>query len=199
MKKTVLTAFAVLAALTATASAKDKMDKVDIARDGIDVRSVVVKAGSNGYTAIEGNQYVFSVRGYAAAKKGFRILGAWFHTGKLEQAHVYSLLPRDYGSGEKRTLKFPISYKVPMNKVVWDGASPLDACRANLAKLKQSGFTEKQILAKSFSLKVDAIVGFTAVADREWREASPVGLGGGSTWKSRTMRYEVAVECAARP
>ncbi len=199
MKKIALTAVAALAALTATASAKDKMDKVDIARDGIDVRRVVVKAGANGYTAIEGNQYTFSVRGYAAAKKGFRILGAWFHTGKLEQAHVYSLYPRDYGSGEKRTLKFPISYKAPMNKVVWDGASPLEACRANLAKLKQSGFTEKEVLARSFSLEVGAVVGFTAVADREWREASSIGLGGGSTWKTKTMRYTVAVECAARP
>lgn len=199
MKKIALTAIAVLAALTVTASAKDKMDKVDIVRDGIDVRRVVVKAGANGYTAIEGNEYKFSVRGYAAAKTGFRILGAWFHTGKLDQAHVYALYARDYGGGERRTLKFPISYKVPMNKVVWDGASPVEACRANLAKLKQSGFTEKEILAKSFSLKVGAIVGFSAVADREWREASSVGYGGGSTWTSRTMRYEVAVECAARP
>ncbi len=199
MKKIALTAVAALAALTATASAKDKMEKVDIVRDGIDVRRVVVKAGTNGYTAIEGNQYTFSVCGYAAAKKGFRILGAWFHTGKFEQAHVYSLYPRDYGSGEKRTLKFPISYKVPMKEVMWDGASPVEACRANLARLKRKGQSEKDILARTHELTVDAKVGFTAVADREWREASSVGLGGGSTWKTRTMRYAVSVECAARP
>jgi len=197
--KLIALAAAALAALTATASAKDKMDKVDIARDGIDVSRVVVKAGAGGYTAIEGSHYTFSVRGYAAAKKGFRILGAWFHTGKLDQAHVYALFGRDYGGGERRTLKFPISYKVPMNKVVWDGASPIEACRANLAKLKKKGQSEKDILAKTHELTVDAVVGFSAVADREWREASSVGYGGGSTWKSRTMRYAVAVECAARP
>jgi len=198
MKKIAL-AVAALAALTATASAKDKMDKVDIARDGIDVRRVVVKAGAGGYTAIEGNEYTFSVRGYAAAKKGFRILGAWFHTGKLEQANVYALFGRDYGNGEKRTLKYPFSYKVPMNKVVWDGASPVEACRANLAGLKKKGQSAKDILNRTHELTVHAIVGFSAVADREWREASSTGFGGGSTWKTKTMRYAVSVECAARP
>ena len=190
-------ASAILMTLTATgALAKDKMDKVDIARDGIDMRKVVVRASGQAYKLDSPSTYQFDVRGYAAAKKGYRIVSAWFFSGlPLKMSYEQGLLPRDYGSGNNRTVKRPFLFKVPMNKVTWDGPSPLEVCNNNLAKLKQAGFSQQEILGKTYELKAVAIIGFGAAADREGRTASPVGLGGGSTYEHKTLKYQVHVEC----
>lgn len=190
---------AALLAMTITASAKNKMEKVDIVRDGIDLQTISVKASTSGYTGIDRTHYTFSVRGYAKAKSGYRILRAWFHTGKLDQAHVLQLPHRDIGSGRNRTVRISRAYKAPVGQIIWDGPSPLQACQANLAKLQQAGFSRQEILGKTFDLKVRAIVGFSAVADREGRDPFPIGPGGGSTWRTKTMSYDVSVACLSRP
>lgn len=195
MKRTTI----LLAALALSASgalAKDKMDKVDIAIDGIDIKPIVVRAGADGYKSVSTPDHVFFVRGYGQAKKGYRIVSAWFFSGPKNGASFErALLPRDYGSGKNRTVTRPVDLKIPLSKVTWDGPSPLAACNANFQTLKKAGFSPKDILSKTHALQVRAVIGFGAAADREGRTASPVGLGGGSTYETRSLSYTVRVEC----
>lgn len=178
------------------ASAKDKMEKVDIALDGIDTQTLVVRASGQNYKTAITKEYRFLVRGFASAKGLYRIVDAWFYTGRpLDKGYQMPLVPRDYGSGEEKSVKRPVDFKVATARILWDGPGPVEACNANLIKLKQAGFTTQQVLAKTHALKVKALVGFGAAADRKGKTASPVGMGGGATYEHKTLSYPVAVEC----
>lgn len=194
--KRILALVVLMALIPTGALARDKMDRVDILRDGGSGSAVVARWGAQGYKLDSAGTYDFSLLVYAAARKGFRIANAWMFSGPpLQATYEQSLSQQEYGSGMRRAVRRSHLFSVPLQKVHWNGRSPAEVCNDNLSMLKSAGLREDEIILMTHRLTAVAIVGFGAAADREGLTATSVGLSVDSTYMNKTLNYQVHVEC----
>lgn len=201
MKKTILFAAAILMTATSGVLANDKVEKVDIAVDAIDLSPVVVGATKNGYAPPRAGSHVFKVRGFARANGNNRITGAWFYAGPTDHpTYDATLAYRDYGSGEKNQVKISYAFKVPTGKIAWTMVTPKSACEANLEKLLKTGMSAEAVLSKDHTLELSATVGFGVAAGKKGTKASNTDFFTvkKTTIKHKTLSYPVQVLCKAR-
>ena len=192
-------------AFTATAHAKDWIEKVDIVNDGIDLVPIEVKAGGNGYSSIKTNKHRFNLRLYARAKKGKRIAGGVVGSGdprflEASGGEWQRLLAfRDIGSGKRRELKLSKSYNIPVSKLVWVGSDPVEKCNQVLANKVQQGKSKASLLKSGLSTSAKVLFKFDAAAARpKVAEKNKVKIGN-HTSERKGMNYSVVVKCLAKP
>lgn len=209
-KKAVLRATLLAAALSlplGSASAKDWIDKVDLAKDSLDLIPVQVLSNANGYTKLKATNHTFSLRLFARAKKGKRIaagaVGAYdgVQVGALSgKRWGRNLSHKDVGAGKLRQLKRTFYFKVPIRKVNWWGASAIHRCNTLLQQKMAKGMSKQQVLAKNWMVEADVFFQFQAVAARP-KTAVKLDLNNHynnlkqSTRERKSAPYRVKVQC----
>lgn len=212
MSRTKIIAFAILAtsvlattiALPSAASAKDWIEKVEVTRDGIDVKPIEVSANMNGYTGIKSGNHRFLLRLYARATSGERIVA--MKLGSFKGVEYFegdgnlwskSFDNRDVGAGTKRTVSINYDPTITMNKIHWNGSDPKTHCDLNLQQLMKQGMTKAQVLSQPRETKAYAYFELDAVAARKNKAENNKWNLGNTTNQRDGYNYEVRVICGA--
>ena len=191
---------AAMAMLTTTADAKDWIQKVDIAKDGVDVRPIEVSANISGYTKMKTKSHKFLLRAYANAKKGKRIGHMFLMSAKgsnSSSSWVYTLPFRDIGSGKKRQVKAGYKPKISTSKISWH-MSRVTVCNLLKAQKMSSGMSKQAVLSKTWNATATAKFYAVAYAEKP-KNAKKQGLNpannGSFTREAAGMMYKVSVRC----
>tara|TARA_R110002020_G_scaffold136630_30_gene304953 strand:- start:1191 stop:1850 length:660 start_codon:yes stop_codon:yes gene_type:complete len=191
-------------ALPGTASAKDWIEKVEVTRDGIDVKPIVVSANKNGYTGIKSSSHTFLLGLYARATNGERIaamkVGAFKGVLYFEgDGNLWSrsFSNRDVGAGSKRSVSIHYDAKVPMNKIAWQGPNPKKACELNLHSRMNKGAKKHQVLNQPQEVKAYAYFELDAVAARKNKAKNNKWTLHNTTNQRDGYTYQVRVVCDA--
>lgn len=187
---------ALLLALTGTALA-NKMEKVDIVKEGIDLAPIVVKANASGYGGYENPAHRYFVRLYAKAKGSNRVW--WATVGN------YGIAPFEVSGGHffKQTAGHSegwgvytksIAIDIAHNHAKWWG-SPKEACDANLKTQMNKGKTKAQVLSKEWKLTAHTVIAFHAEADTKAHNKKDDHTISSSDGWEKTVSYPVSVVC----
>lgn len=204
--KTVILAFTILTCgMYGPGDAKDWIEKVTIAQDGIDVIPVDVSASIGGYNAIKSTTHRFVMRLYAKATPGERIVAG--RVGSYKGVYVFEyndsskwwdeqLRNREIGGGESRTVSRPYDVTIKLSLVTWS-KHPVEVCAAMLADKKTKGYSAAEVLAKDWDAQTSVYFEFQAVAARagkakndNWNMKNTAGQRDG-------FYYPVRVRCLA--
>lgn len=199
-------ATAAVVAISVPAQAKDWIESVQVSRDGIDLKPITVRAGGNGYAAIDTNKHRFSLRLYARAKSGKRIVGAKLGSGNGvgyweadggNWAKTYNW--RAVGSGSKRTWQMTDSVVAPVSKLTFVGKDPIAACNALMAKKRSQGMSRTEVWGQDWTTSAKVMFQLDAVAARKGKaKKNQVSLQN-TTSQRKSSTYDVSVKCKARP
>jgi hypothetical protein len=191
-------------ALPGAASAKDWIEKVEVSKDGIDVKPVEVSANMNGYTGIKSNNHRFLLRLYARATNGERIvamkLGSFKGVLYFEgDGNLWSksFQHRDVGAGTKRTVSINYDPTIGINKIRWNGSNPKTRCDLNLQQMMKQGMSRSQVLSQPREVKAYAYFELDAVAARKNKAENNKWNLGNTTNQRDGYAYEVRVLCHA--
>jgi hypothetical protein len=191
-------------ALPGAASAKDWIEKVEVKRDGIDVKSIEVSASMNGYTGIKSNNHRFLLNLYARATNGERIVA--MKLGSFKGVYYFeaegslwskSFDHRDVGAGTKRTVSIDYNPTIPMGKIQWNGSNPKVKCDLKLQQLMKQGMTRQQVLSQPRETKAYAYFELDAVAARKNKAENGKWNVSNTTSQRDGYDYEVRVICNA--
>ncbi|MBS8261442.1 hypothetical protein DYI23_14550 [Roseibium polysiphoniae] len=193
---------AAISGLSTGVMAKDWIEKVQVSRDGIDAKPILVSANSHKYTGIKSNSHRFLLRLYGKATKGERIVamkvGSFKGTLYFEaDGNLWSksFQHRDVGSGSKRTVS--ISYKptIPLKKIKWQGWDPREACALNMDKKIKSGMSKAQVLSKTWTVSAKAYFELDAVAAKKGKAVKNKWNMKNTTNQRDGTGYDVQVKC----
>lgn len=203
--KTILqTAFtaAALFSMTSAGFAKDWIEKVEVKRNGIDIKVIEVSANTNGYTGIKTNKHRFLLNLYAKAKSGKRIvamkLGAYHGVLYFEgSGNLWNkrFKGRDVGSGSKRTVSIDYQPVVPLSKVAWHGSDPKTLCTLNLQNKMNQGMRKLDVLSKTWTVTARAYFELDAVAARKNKAKNNKWNIKNTTNQRDGMTYDLVVKC----
>jgi hypothetical protein len=200
------TIIGVISLTSAPVLAKDWIEKVSVGIDGIDVKSIEVRANSQGYTSIKTNSHRFLFGLYARATNGERIVGAIlsslngaeFFEGKSPSEWRRKFTGRDVGAGSLRTWSFSYKPDVPVSKIKWQGKTPVQICKAILASKMQHGQSKASVLSKTWNSTAKAHFQLQAVAAHKNKAKN-------NSWKMqhtdserKSMTYPVYVRCLSK-
>lgn len=197
-------ALAAAIALPSAASAKDWIEKVEVSKDGIDVKPIEVSANMNGYTGFKSGSHRFLLRLYGRATSGERIVA--MKLGSFKGVQYFegdgglwskSFDNRDVGAGTKRTVSINYEPTIGMNKIQWNGSDPKTRCDLNLQQMMKQGMTRSQVLSQPREVKAYAYFELDAVAARKNKAESNKWNLGNTTNQRDGYAYEVRVLCHA--
>jgi hypothetical protein len=190
-------------ALSDHASAKDWIEKVQITKDGIDIKPIEVSANMGGYTGIKTKSHRFILNLYARATNGERIVamkvGSFHGVQYFEtdgNAWSKSFQNRDVGAGSKRTVSLNYDPTISLNSIAWNGSNPKTLCDLNMQKLMKQGMTKQQVLSQPRDVKAYAYFELDAVAARKNKAANGWNMGN-TTNQRDSYIYEVRVVCGS--
>lgn len=198
------TILAVGLSVSGAASAADWIEKVEVSKDGIDVKPIEVSANLNGYTAIKSKNHRFTLKLYARATNGERIVA--MKVGSFKGVRYFegdgnlwskSFQNRDVGSGTKRTVSISYDPTISINKIRWHGSDPKVRCDLNMQTLMKQGMTKAQVLSQPRSVKAYAYFELDAVAARKNKAENNKWNLGNTTDQRDGYNYEVNVLCHA--
>ncbi|MBO6900645.1 MAG: hypothetical protein JJ864_04795 [Rhizobiaceae bacterium] len=192
---------AMLAAVTATAAhAGTRIEKIGIAREGIDLVPARVRATSDGYSGFVGNDHRFTVRLFAKGKGNNNIhrVGIGNKNG-MDLIEVsagrwhYFQRTQDDGWGVYKTAR---TFTADMRKVDWV-TTPGKLCRDNMAAQIAGGKSKSWVLSREWNLAGKVVLHFYAAA------ASPSKIrkgkvAGNSETRAANLFYPVNVVCQKR-
>ncbi|MBZ0163272.1 MAG: hypothetical protein K8H74_11220 [Notoacmeibacter sp.] len=196
-----IAAICITAALPQAATAKDWIEKVQIAKDGIDIVPIEVSANAAGYTAVKTGSHKFGLRLYARATNGERIVamkaGSYKDVLYFEYATQWNegFSNRDVGAGSKRTVDLHIDRVIPLKKLTWQGSDPRARCALNLESLIAKGMSKTAALAKIHTVKAYAYFELDAVAARKNKAENGKWSLKNTTSQRDAATYEVLVKC----
>jgi hypothetical protein len=206
-KKTMMAAVigaATVFSATSGAFAKDWIEKVEITRDGIDVKQIEVNANKNGYTGIATNSHRFLLKLYARATNGERIvamkLGSYNGVLYFESSGNLwnkSYANRDVGSGTKRTVTINDTPTIPLSKVSWYGSDPKKRCELKMQSEMNKGKSKAMVLSQELTTVAYAHFELDAVAARKNKAENNKWDIGNTTNQRAGYNYELTVKCHA--
>ena len=166
-------------ALVGTAAA-NPIEKITIAKDGIDVVPIEVKAGSNSFQSVKTQSHKFGIKLYAKAKWGKKVRNAVVVSG---HAAVFEAAGNKWGKGysnNSRTFSKHLWPNIPLSKVTYVGKNPVQACNQKLASHRNA-------------LNSGANTTVTVKFEFEVTNKKKIGAIGG--YKKTEMWYPVKVKC----
>ncbi|MEM7069185.1 MAG: hypothetical protein AAF478_09895 [Pseudomonadota bacterium] len=191
--------------LTSPVLAKDWIEKVDIQPDGIDTKPIEVTANINGYQSVKKSKHQFKLRLYAKAKKNKRIVA-----GKVGSAHpvyywehdganrwITALSQQAVAGGKKQSISYSYRPNVPVNKVLWQGNNPVQACKSLMQQKISKGHSKTAVLGKTWNTSAYAYFEFDAVAAKKKNAQKNNWKFKNTTSQRKSMTYRVTVKCHA--
>lgn len=193
-----LVSAALLAAATATAAhAGAKIEKIGIAREGIDLVPARVRATGDGYSGFAGSEHRFTVRLFAKGKGNNNIhrVGIGNRNGMdpvevtAGKWHYFQRTPDD-GWGVYKTTR---TFTADMRDVHWI-VTPGKLCRDNMAEQIRRGKSKSWVLSREWTLSGKVVLHFYAAA------ASPSKIRNGrvqgnSETRAADLFYPMTVVC----
>lgn len=191
-----------LLATTTSAAAKDWIETVSLTKNGIDVTPIVVSADMSGYGSVKTPSHRFLLRLHARATSGERIvammLGAYHGVRYFEASGGLwqrGFQGRDVGAGTKRTVTLEVAQVLPIGQIKWAGATPTQACEANLAKETAKGMPRHVALGKEWTVTARAQFGLDAVAARKSKSGAGEWSLANTDSQTANFLYDVTVRC----
>ncbi|MEO9613707.1 MAG: hypothetical protein ABJG86_16640 [Nitratireductor sp.] len=196
-----MSAATVLAGLAVgSAHAGARIDKIGIAREGIDLAPVHVRATQDGYAGFANNSHRFTVRLFAKGRGNNNIhrVGIGNRNG-MDLIEVtagrwhYKQRTPDDGWGVYKTSR---SFTADMRQVDWV-VTPGKLCRDNLDQRVRAGMARSQVLSREWTLSAKAVLRFYAAASSPSKIRNG-RVAGNSEHRMATLFYPVKVVCRAR-
>jgi hypothetical protein len=195
---------AALVSATNGAFAKDWIEKVELSRDGIDVKQIEVGANKNGYTGITTNAHRFLLKLYARATNGERIVamklgsynGVLYFEGSGNLWNK-SYAHRDVGAGTKRTVTINDTPTIPLSKISWYGSDPVKRCELKMQTEMNKGKSKAWVLSQEWTTAAYAHFELDAVAAHKNKAENNNWNIGNTTDQRAGYNYELTVKCNA--
>lgn len=220
--KTATLATLILSVGMNSAHAADWIEKVRVEKGGVDMEPINVRSNSVKYTDVVKPTHDFALDVYARAKSGKRVwyaelssdtIAPWQASltkaavNEFDPYEIHNYAGRDVSGGTKRTWNRDITYRIHLNKIVWNGPNPSEACNALLAKKLIQGQPRAAILSQVQHTEAEARFFLRAAAART---AKAGDLGGdsrtvfnttGNHWtdEGAGTQYTVSVRCLPSP
>ena len=182
-----------------SAFAASKIEKIDIVKEGIDLKEAVVRANSGGYTSYETEKHTYSVRVFAKARGSNSIFSAGIGSNQsmdltevAEGKWFFQQSTPDDGWG---VYKRSVTFTSKLSEMPWY-VSPKKACEDNLKKQVANGMTKAKVLTRDWKAVASAVVHFYAAADSKTHIRSGRARAEGET-RLKSIGYQVNVLCRA--
>lgn len=185
-----------LLALSGTAFA-NRMEKVDMVREGIDLKPVIVKANANGYGGYENSAHRYFVRVFAKAKGSNRVWYAAIGNNGAAPFEVGGPIFFKQTAGRSEgwgVYKKSLSVDIGFSHTRWT-TTPKAACEANLKKQMNKGMSKAEVLAKEWTVSTYSTIEFHAEADSKGNNKKNDHSTKSSEGTSKAIAYQVNVVC----
>ncbi|WP_339822259.1 hypothetical protein [uncultured Parasphingorhabdus sp.] len=206
---TILLAGIAVTAMTATpnsAFAKDWIDKVELTKDGVDIKEIEIASDGNSYTGIKTKDHRFALAIKVEAKSGKRIWDVTVESGDGADAfeapdpQFWSYQPNKttLGSGNNRTLNMQLSPTIDLDKVIWIGLiSPTGLCQSNLEEKMQQGKSRASVLSQDWVVPARVSFSMNAVVTRPDLATTIPDISKPYSSESSSLVYPVSLRCLA--
>lgn len=191
---------AALLSVASTAQAASKIEKVDIVKEGIDLKEAIVRNNKADYTTYENNSHKYSVRVFAKGKGANNIW--WVAVSSAGQNPFEGFAGTEFWDDKAGThqgwgvYKKSVAFNAKFSQTKWF-VSPKQACSANMAKKIAGGMSKGAVLSHEWKVQATALFSFDAQADskshNEHNDHSYSSSDGAQKWLS----YPVDVICRA--
>ena len=201
LKASAVTAFVLATALPFVAEAKDWIESVSIAKDGIDVQTVDVTATGGKYTAIKTSNYRFGLRLNARATSGERIIagivgsynGVQYFEGSHPNKWDVKMAGRNFGGTDARTIGLSIDPQLKLSKLTWQGKDPIKLCNELMAAQIKNGVSKAEVWSTTWTTKANVFFQLQAVAVKKNKAQSGKGGLKDATTERASLSYPVSV------
>jgi hypothetical protein len=195
-------AIAMTVSTVAFASSSANFEKVDLVKEGIDLKKAIVLANSNGYGGYQKDEHVFAVRLFAKGKGAKNVFAAGIGN-KPGMSHI-EVTPGDWmfrqvtpnGDDGWGVYKKSLQFNAKLSKIEWY-KSPVQACKDNMAKLLSQGKSKGWILGREWNVEANALVRFYAAAAPKNSIKKREFFDGGQTLQDN-IGYPVLVKCSEK-
>lgn len=185
--------------LATSAHAADNFEKIDIVKEGIDMKAALVSANSGGYRGYEKDEHTFLVRVFAKGKGSRHVFAAGI--GNRPGMSLIEVTAGDWlfsqhtpnGDDGWGVYKKSISLKTKLSKVEWY-KSPIQACKDNMAKEMAKGKSKSWVLNREWDAQAYALIRFYAGAAPKSSIKKRKFFDGGQT-RQDNISYPVNVKC----
>ncbi len=196
-------------AMTATcdsAFAKDWIDKVELTKDGVDIKEIEIASDGSGYTGIKTKDHRFALAIKVEAESGKRIWTVVVEAGHDADAfeapdpQFWSYRPNKatLGGGNNRTLNMDLSPTINLDEVVWTGLiSPTGLCQSNLDEKMTHGKSRESILSQDWVVPARVSFSMNAVVTRPDLATTTPNFNKPYSAKTSTLVYPVSLRCLA--
>ncbi len=199
MKKSIAfrAAIAAIAVTAATVAHAGKIEKVDMVREGIDMKQIAVKANGSGYTGHATSSHKYMLRLYAKTKKHDGVYWAAVGTHKaspFEVSRGYFFQHTAGTSNGWAVYKKSVVLNVAVANTWWY-ETPVQACTDNLKKKVKGGMARADVLKREWDVTARAKFVFSVAVDdqsdnrKNKHKITRVDHG------SRSVVYPVSVKC----
>jgi hypothetical protein len=184
--------------LATSAHAAGNFEKIDMVKEGIDLKEALVSANSSGYNGYEKDEHTFLVRVFAKGKGNNHIFAAGIgNKSGMSQAEVTAgdwLFRQTAAKGTEGwgVYKKSISLKTKMSKIEWY-KSPIQACKDNLAKELSKGKAKSWVLNREWTVQAHALIRFYAGAESKGKVKK--GKTGAGQTREYNIAYPISVRC----
>lgn len=163
------TATVALGALVATPALSAKLEKVDLVKEGIDLKPIVVKANGSGYTGYETTSHRYLLRAFAKGKGSSHVYWVGItnrpgaHPQEVGSTYFYT---QKAGAGTEGWAVYKKSLEVSMSpdNTRWV-TSPRQACTNHLNSEMAKGKSKADVLKKEWTVSSSAVIYLVAAAD----------------------------------
>ncbi|WP_417676361.1 hypothetical protein [Roseibium sp.] len=180
----------------ASAAFAGKLEKVDIVKEGIDQKPIVVRADNNGYTSYASGAHRYYLRVYAKAKGSNAVwfIGLYRASASpwVQKTWFFSDKVRSSDGWSSYSKSLAVDVRPEHSRFYFD---PKVVCTENLKKQMKNGMSKSKVLDREWKLTAQARFAVTAVADSKKRNRKNDHTTTSGEKKSREAIYPVNVLC----
>lgn len=190
----------VLLSLSTAAVQAAKIEKVDMVREGIDLRPVEVHANSNGYVGMRTKSHDYMVRVFAKGKGGNHIywaaLSSYKNSNPFTKTATYFSQKAPAGSDGWGVYKKSLSVSAGTANTTW-ATHPKKACDDNLKEQVAKGAKRSDVLRRDWKVTAHAVLYFNVAVDSKSRIKKRNTSKSSSEYGSTNIYYPVTILCEA--
>lgn len=195
MSRFAIVATAMIGLSAATPAFASDLEKVDIVKEGIDQKQIVVRAAGNGYTSYRSDAHRYHMRVYAKAKGSSAV---WFvgvnpKRGSADGKYswLYSNKARSSDGWSQYSKSISVDLRPEHTQFFFN---PITVCTENMRAQVKKGMPRVKVLEREWKLVAQARFSLTAAADsKRHNRKNDHGKSGNTGF--RDLIYPVNVLC----